>query len=128
INQLSLIAFPTRELFSEKIHQFDLIIFDRYQHQGVLPLLYFDNIARYVRQGGALLVAAGPDYASTGTIFETPLSPVLPVGPTGKVIEQPYHASLTDVGQRHPVTRGLEGSASSPPAWGRFFRLIDVGR
>ncbi|CAN5248986.1 hypothetical protein BH10PSE9_BH10PSE9_11320 [soil metagenome] len=129
INQLSLIAFPTRELFQDKIKQFDLIIFDRYQHQGVLPLLYFDNITRYVRQGGALLIAAGPDYASpTGTIFETPLQPVLPVGPTGKVIEQPYYASLTDLGQRHPVTRGLEGSASNPPAWGRFFRLIDVGR
>jgi hypothetical protein len=127
INQLSLIAFPTRELFQDKTHEFDLIIFDRYQHQGVLPLLYFDNIARYVRQGGALLIAAGPDYASTGTIFETPLQPVLPVGPTGKVIEEPYYASLTDLGQRHPVTRGLEGSASDPPAWGRFFRLIDVG-
>ena len=80
INQLSLIAFPTRELFSEKIDQFDLIIFDRYQHRGVLPLLYFDNIARYVRDGGALLVAAGPDYAGADSIYDTPLSPVLPAG------------------------------------------------
>ncbi len=128
INQLSLIAFPTRELFSEKIHQFDLIIFDRYQHRGVLPLLYFDNIARYVREGGALLVAAGPDYAAPGSIYETPLSPVLPVAPTGKIIEQPYFAKVTDVGQRHPVTRDLEGSQSDPPAWGRFFRLIDVDK
>ncbi len=128
INQLSLIAFPTRELFSEKIHQFDLIIFDRYQHRGVLPLLYFDNIARYVREGGALLVAAGPDYAAAGSIYETPLSPVLPVAPTGKIIEEPYYAKVTDLGQRHPVTRDLEGSKSDPPKWGRFFRLIDVDK
>ncbi len=126
INQLSLIAFPTRELFSEKIDQFDLIIFDRYQHQGVLPLLYFDNIARYVRDGGALLVAAGPDYASDGSLYDTPLAPVLPVAPTGHITEEPYYAKVTKVGERHPVTRGLEGSQFDPPHWGRFFRLIDV--
>ncbi|MEX0853879.1 MAG: hypothetical protein WD036_11445, partial [Bauldia sp.] len=128
INQLSLIAFPTRELFSEKIDQFDLIIFDRYQHRGVLPLLYFDNIARYVRDGGALLVAAGPDYADVGSIYDTPLSPVLPVAPTGKVIAEPYYARVTELGERHPVARGLEGAAFDPPHWGRFFRLIDVDR
>ena len=128
INQLSLIAFPTRELFSEKIHQFDLIILDRYQHRGVLPLLYFDNIARYVRDGGALLVAAGPDYAGADSIYDTPLSPVLPSAPTGKVLEQPYYPTVTDLGQRHPVTRDLEGSQSDPPHWGRFFRLIGVDK
>ena len=90
INQLSLIAFPTRELFSEKIDQFDLIVFDRYQHRGVLPILYFDNIARYVRDGGAVLVAAGPDYASDGSLYDTPLSPILPAAPTGKVTEDPF--------------------------------------
>ena len=128
INQLSLIAFPTRELFSEKIDQFDLIIFDRYQHRGVLPLLYFDNIARYVRAGGALLVAAGPDYADAGSLFDTPLSPVLPAAPTGLIIDEPYYARVAGPGERHPVTRGLEGSAFDPPHWGRFFRLIDVDR
>ena len=59
INELSLIAFPTRELFQQKINEFHLIIFDRYARQGVLPIIYFDNIARYVRDGGAVLVAAG---------------------------------------------------------------------
>ena len=126
INELSLIAFPTRELFSQKIDQFDLIILDRYQHRGVLPLLYFDNIARYVRDGGALLVAAGPDYAGAGSVYDTPLAPVLPAAPTGQITNQPYFATVTKVGARHPVTRGLDGSASDPPAWGRFFRLIDV--
>ena len=84
INQLSLIAFPTRELFSEKINDFDLIIFDRYQHRGLLQLPYYDNIARYVEEhGGALLVAAGDDYAGSLSLFRTPLSPVLPAVPDG---------------------------------------------
>jgi hypothetical protein len=125
INELSLIAFPTRELFQQKINEFQLIIFDRYARQGVLPIAYFDNIAHYVRAGGAVLVSAGPDYASTTSIWRTPLDAVLPAEPVG-VTEKPYYAHLSDAGKRHPVTRGLEGAASEPPHWSRFFRTVDT--
>ena len=129
INELSLIAFPTRELFTPKpqgrLDDFNLIIFDRYARQGVLPIPYFDNIARYVRAGGAVLVSAGPDYASTTSIWRTPLDSVLPAEPVG-VTEKPFYAHLSDAGKRHPVTRGLEGSASEPPRWSRFFRSVET--
>src|SRR5450432_3271126 len=115
INELSLIAFPTRELFQQKIKDFHLIIFDRYARQGVLPIIYFDNIARYVQEGGAVLVAAGPDYASQTSLWRTPLEAVLPAEPSGRTTEQAFYAQLTDLGKRHPVTRGLEGSGSNPP-------------
>src|SRR3954451_9624110 len=114
INELSLIAFPTRELFQQKITEFHLIIFDRYARQGVLPLIYFDNIARYVRDGGAVLVAAGPDYASPTSLWRTPLDVVLPAEPSGDVTEQPFVARLTQLGERHPVTRGLDGANANP--------------
>jgi hypothetical protein len=126
INELSLIAFPTRELFQQKINEFQLIIFDRYARQGVLPIIYFDNIARYVREGGAVLIAAGPDYASPTSIWRTPLDVILPAEPSGQVTEQPFHARLTDSGKRHPVTRGLDGAESDPPHWSRWFRLVDT--
>ena len=125
ISELSLIAFPTRELFQQKINEFQLIIFDRYARQGVLPVAYFDNIARYVRGGGAVLVSAGPDYASTTSIWRTPLDSVLPAEPVG-VTEKPFYAQLSDAGKRHPVTRGLEGSATEPPHWSRFFRTVET--
>src|SRR5467141_5158673 len=125
INELSLIAFPTRELFQQKINEFQLIIFDRYARQGVLPIAYFDNIARYVRAGGAVLVSAGPDYASTTSIWRTPLDSVLPAEPVGGMNDGAFRAQLTDLGKRHPVTRGLEGSDSDPPHWSRWFRLVD---
>ncbi|MBV8698267.1 MAG: hypothetical protein JO052_10485 [Bradyrhizobium sp.] len=125
INELSLIAFPTRELFQQKINEFQLIIFDRYARQGVLPVAYFDNIARYVRAGGAVLVSAGPDYASNTSIWRTPLDSVLPAEPVG-VTEKPFYAHLSDAGKRHPVTRGLEGAESEPPHWSRFFRTVDT--
>jgi hypothetical protein len=126
INELSLIAFPTRELFQQKIHEFHLIIFDRYARQGVLPMVYFDNIARYVRGGGAVLIAAGPDYASPTSLWRTPLDQILPAEPAGTTTDMPFHAALTDLGRRHPVTRALEGSESSPPRWSRWFRLVDT--
>src|SRR5246500_2448214 len=125
INELSLIAFPPRELFQQKINEFQLIIFDRYARQGVLPVAYFNNIARYVRSGGAVLVSAGPDYASHTSIWRTPLDSVLPAEPVG-VTEKPFYAHLSDAGKRHPVTRGLEGSAAEPPHWSRFFRTVDT--
>jgi hypothetical protein len=125
INELSLIAFPTRELFQQKINEFQLIIFDRYARQGVLPLSYFDNIARFVRNGGAVLVAAGPDYAGPTSLWRTPLDSILPAEPTG-VSEQGFTARLSETGKRHPVTRGLEGADSEPPHWSRFFRLVDT--
>ena len=126
INELSLIAFPTRELFQQKIGEFHLIIFDRYARQGVLPVVYFDNIARYVRDGGAVLIAAGPDYASQTSLWRTPLDVILPAEPSGRMTEGGFHARLTDPGKRHPVTRGLEGGDSEPPHWSRWFRLVDT--
>ncbi|RUY21020.1 hypothetical protein EN979_35265, partial [Mesorhizobium sp. M7A.F.Ca.US.001.04.2.1] len=126
INELSLIAFPTRELFVEKIKDFDLIIFDRYQHRDVLPILYYDYISEYVEKGGALLIAAGPEYAGESSIARTPLMAALPAMPTGEVVDKAFYPRLTELGQRHPVTRGLDGSATEPPHWSRWFRTIGV--
>ena len=111
INQLSLIAFPTRELFSEKINDFDLIIFDRYQHRGLLQLPYYDNIARYVEEhGGALLVAAGDDYAGSLSLFRTPLvAGAAGDARPGVCCRSRSRPTLTADGRKHPVTQGLAG-------------------
>jgi len=127
IDELSLIAFPTRELFVEKIEDFDLIIFDRYQERGVLPSLYFDYIAQYVENGGAMLIASGPEYAGNESVALTPLQWILPAQPTGGIDESAYYPQVSDLGRKHPVTRSLPGSESEPPDWSPWFRSIDVG-
>ena len=131
VSELSLIAFPTRELFLDKIDEFDLIIFDRYKRRGILPAIYLDNVRAYVEEGGAVLVAAGPDFATADSIYRSPLADVLPAAPTGIVIDQGFVPSVTDIGDRHPVTEGLETlgpGAGDPdsPAWGRWLRLLDL--
>ncbi|MBN2906562.1 MAG: hypothetical protein JXJ18_07635 [Rhodobacteraceae bacterium] len=124
VTELSLIAFPTRELFLDKIDEFDLIIFDRYKRRGILPMLYLDNVRDYVEKGGAVLIAAGPDFASADSLYRSPLADILPAEPTGRVIEEGYLPTITDLGRRHPVTEGLKAEAGGD--WGRWFRLIDL--
>lgn len=125
IHELALIAFPIRELFELKIKDFDLIIFDRFWRQGVLHFAYLNNIARYVREGGALLDAAGPSFAGPASLYKTPLSKILPGAPTGEVTVQGYRPEVTGKGNRHPVTAGLTGETNGRP-WGRWFRLVDT--
>jgi len=130
VSELSLIAFPVRELFMDKIDQFDLIIFDRYKLRGILPGVYLQNIADYVQKGGAVLVAAGPEFASADSIYHTALGDILPADPTARVVEEGYSPTITELGQRHPVTEGLEKFApvkgGDGPGWGRWLRQVEV--
>ncbi|MEM1234855.1 MAG: hypothetical protein AAGH70_12090 [Pseudomonadota bacterium] len=125
VTELSLIAFPTRELFQDKIDEFDLIIFDRYKRRGILPTIYLDNIRQYVEDGGAVLFAAGPDFASADSLYRSPLGQAIPATPSARVIEDGFQPAVTDLGQRHPVTEGLELLAPDG-GWGRWFRLVDL--
>ncbi|MCI5039120.1 MAG: hypothetical protein MRY81_05495 [Donghicola eburneus] len=125
VTELSLIAFPTRELFLDKIDDFDLIIFDRYKRRGILPALYLDNVRNYIENGGAVLVSAGPDYANVDSLYRSPLGEVLPGEPTARVVEEAYLPRVTEQGQRHPVTEGL-APIEGDPNWGRWLRQIEV--
>ncbi len=125
VRELALISFPTRELFEEKIAEFDLIIFDRYRRRGVLPNFYFENLVTYVANGGAVLNAVGPEFATPLSLYRTPLSEISPGRPTERVIEGGLLPRVTDYGQRHPVTAGLQ-AGDKVPDWGRWFRQVEA--
>jgi hypothetical protein len=125
VRELSLITFPVHELFDVRLHEFDLIIFDRYRRRGELPNVYLQNIADYVRNGGALLASVGPSFANSLSVYYTPLGDVMPGEPTGNVIERGFLPKVTTLGGRHPVTEGLAGNDTDKP-WGRWFRQIEV--
>ncbi|WP_102225634.1 hypothetical protein [Acidimangrovimonas sediminis] len=132
VSELSLIAFPTRELFVEKIKEFDLIIFDRYRRRGILPSAYLDNVKQYVENGGAVLVSAGPEFGSADSLWRSPLGDILPVVPTSQVLVGGFKPEITKLGDRHPVTEGLAAFGPKPkpgekgPGWGRWFRQVEV--
>lgn len=125
VTELSLIAFPTKELFVDKVDEFDLIIFDRYRRRGILPMSYLENVRDYVRNGGAVLIAAGPEFGSADSLWRSPLAEILPISPTSRVLEEGFRPTLTDTGRKHPVTEGLQSQAPQE-GWGRWFRQIDM--
>ncbi|MGB4057878.1 MAG: hypothetical protein WBK77_07320 [Alphaproteobacteria bacterium] len=129
-NEMSLIAFPFHELFETKLYDFDLIIFDQYKLNRILPDYYFENIVKYVQQGGALLEASGPSFATEDSVYNTDLSSILPAASTGTIIRKAFKPALTEDGQKHPVTSDLEGPGSDPknPHWSHWLRQVVVTR
>jgi hypothetical protein len=117
---------PPEKQDGTPIKEFDLIVFDRYSNQSVLPLIYFDNIVRYVREGGALLLAAGPDFARPEGLYYSPLGRIAPARPDGTLTEHAFRAAITGDGAKHPVTRGLPGANQDPPAWSEWFRQVNA--
>jgi hypothetical protein len=133
LTELALIAFPVRELFLDKINEFDLIILDRFQNRGLLPMPYIANIAERVRDGGALLLSVGPEFSGASSLAATPIGQVLPGIPASMsaVVDGEFRPRVTDLGQRHPVTEGLAGANPSanpnvPAEWGSWYRRIQA--
>ena len=143
LNELALIAFPVRELFQVKLREFDLIIMDRFANRSTLPPVYLRNIADYVREGGALLLSAGPEFASIYSLAASPLASVLPARPAPggqaqagqslggtALVEEAFRPEVTALGARHPVTESLpgwkpEGAPGGQAQWGRWYRRIE---
>ncbi len=126
IRELSLISFPVRELFEVKLDDFDLIVFDRYRKRGVIPEAYLQNIADYVLEGGAMMVSAGPDFATPLGLHTSVLGGLMPALPTGEIIEKGFNVTTTEEGLRHPVTADLNGIQQEIPPWGQWFRQVDT--
>ena len=124
IGELSLIPFPTRELFQLNLKDFDLIIFDQYHLRGILPQYYLKNIVEYVVNGGALLDTAGPAYAGPYSLSQSPLQNILPTEPTGEVISEKFIPGITNEGLRHPVTANLKDD-NNQNDWGPWYRMVE---
>ena len=105
-NELSLIPFPIKELFENKLSKFELIIFDNFKGRNVLSPLYLQNLKRFVNNGGALLEIAGPAYNSKYSLFRTEIGSILPGVPSGKVIRKEFKPKLTEIGKKK-LKKGL---------------------
>ena len=123
VGELSLIPFPSRELFQANLNDFDLIIFDQYHLRGILPQFYLKNVVEYVVNGGALLDASGPEYAGPYSLSLSPLQNILPTEPTGDIIVQEFIPIMTKDGERHPVTANLKDDINSN--WGPWYRMVE---
>ncbi len=127
--EMSLIAFPVEELFEKKIKDFDLIIFDKYAQYGLMQQQYFANIAAYVKDGGAFLMAMVSDQPEQ-SLFLTAVGDILPIEPKPpeqSIISGSYLPQLTDTGKTHPVTGDLQINDNNKP-WGTWLTQVDVNQ
>ena len=116
---LSLIPFPTDELFEEQLGSFDLVVLHNFDSQKHHVEQYLDNIAQYVEEGGALVLIGG-DLAFYDLAYGLPqLASLLPIDSRTKspLEHDPYRPSLTDAGRRHPITAWL---AAADEGWAQL--------
>ena len=125
--EMALVPLPMHELFSEKLKSIDLVIFDRYEGIATLPPTYFDNLVSYIPEGGAVFVAAGPEYARPRSLYNSSLGSILSARPTGNMLKVPFVPRATSDGEKHPVTRGLGGEKNiTDPSWGRWLSMAET--
>jgi uncharacterized membrane protein len=119
-SQLSLIPFPTRRLFTQELHNFDLIIFENFSFQSYFPWYYLENVRDYVRNGGAFAMIGGHLAFAQGGYAGTPIEEILPV--TMRHDRNDYRALpqrmlLTPEGMRHPITRLASDPQENERVW-----------
>ncbi len=106
-SELSLIPFPTRELFTEQLSTFDVVIFQDFNYRPYNMGIYLQNVADYVKGGGGFLMMGGDLSFSEGDYAGTPIEGVLPVrllAGHGHTSTDDFSPTVTDVGRRHPIT------------------------
>ncbi|MBL0217460.1 MAG: hypothetical protein IPQ07_26750 [Myxococcales bacterium] len=109
-DEMSLIPFPTRELFEQQLPSFDLIILQNFEYLPYGIGDYLENIRSYVEGGGGLAMLGGAASFTSGGYYGTPVATALPVelyGPfdTGPVLDTgKFTPQLTENGVLHPVT------------------------
>jgi len=117
--ELALIPFPVRELFTEYLPTFDAIIFQDFEAGPYNLTPHIPAIAKYVERGGGLVHVGGPNAFSAGGYSDTPLARVTPVDmPHAESAAQAVDASpfvpvVTDAGHAAPILAELESIVGS---------------
>ncbi|MGQ0508578.1 MAG: glutamine amidotransferase [Myxococcaceae bacterium] len=118
--ELSLIPFPTEEIFNTKLDTFDVVIFQNfgYTDPSLSISTYERKLERYIFKGGAFVMIGGDRSFGEGRATFNVLGQALPVEPTGAPATLDlFNARLTAEGMRHPVSAIGAGAAASEAAW-----------
>ncbi len=107
-DELSLIPFPTQELFEEQLGSFDLIIFQNFTYRGYQMERYLPLIRDFVANGGGFVMVGGDQSYTSGGYEGTPVAEFLPVDlpPVGGDLVDTgrFKARPAPGGERHPIT------------------------
>ncbi len=127
---MSLIPFPTEDLFEGHLEEFDVVIFQDFDPTTVNVDQYLDRIAKFVKEGGALVLMGGQSSFDRRSFPSAELAALFPVellseeesGP--KLVDgTPFRPNLTDSGKRHPLTRIEDDPEKNAQTWRSLARL-----
>ena len=110
-DELSLIAFPYEQLFSEELENFDVVVFQNFDYApyfGFRAETLLSNIADYVREGHGFVMIGGDRSFDFGEYAGTPIEEILPIqlGVSGVLSSDTrFTPSLTKAGAFHPITQ-----------------------
>jgi uncharacterized membrane protein len=131
-DEMSLIPFPTRELFEHQLPSFDLILLQDFEYLPYGIGDYLENIRSYVEGGGGLAMLGGSASFSSGGYYGTPVAAALPVelyGPfdSGPILDvQKFSPQLTETGATHPVTSLRYSAPDNLAVWKALPQLVGV--
>lgn len=132
-HEMSLIPFPTEELFEQQLGSFDAILLMNFEYgpYGIGP--YLENIKKYVALGGGLAMVGGDQSFSSGGYFGSPVADVLPVelapigADPGRLVNyDEFHPRLTAEGLRHPVTQLRFEARDNEARWNALPPLVGM--
>lgn len=123
-DEMSLIPFPTRELFEEQLPSFDVIVLQNFEYMPYGIGEYLENLRSYIDGGGGLVMLGGSASFSSGGYFGTPLAEALPLQLTDVFADnnplvdtQRFSPVLTDAGNVHPLTALRFAANDNLAAW-----------
>ena len=125
-SEMSLIPFPTRELFEQELGSFEIVFFQNFNFRPYNMSQYLPRVADYVRDGGGFVMLGGDLSMTSGGYHGTPLADILPVvlppgGPREALINpEPFVMNVTDAGARHPITQLAFDPATNRERWSRL--------
>lgn len=127
---MSLIPFPTEDLFEGHLEEFDVLIFQDFDPTTVQVDQYLDRIAKFVNEGGALVLMGGRSSFDRRSFPSKELVSLFPVelysdDESGRKLVDgtPFRPNLTESGKRHPLMRLESRPEDNEQTWRSLARL-----
>lgn len=134
-DELSLIPFPTQELFEEQLGSFDLVIFQNFTYRGYHMERYLPLIRDFVANGGGFVMIGGDQSFASGGYDGTAIEEFLPVelpspsgGASALVDFDRFRPKLATAGERHPITALSLVPEDNAALWAALPELTGVNR
>ena len=127
-DELSLIPFPTQELFEEHLRTFDIVIFQDFNYGPYEMATYLPRIRDHVRAGGSFAMLGGARSFAAGGYTGTPVAEILPVALDAGIAEGAFRPAPAPSMERHPLLELARDPVENTRRWAELAPLDGANR